>query len=199
MRSIRRAKMEPSHLRSPRGESENECEGRPSLGTGGPPSECTRPPENSRSPLASAGNGGGEPPNLAAVGPAVKPSEKPLTPSKLRQPSAPIMNRFGFKNPITMPFSPRRRGPDVERPTGPVTRSRTADTASGTNRPKGLQRGDGGGGNVKERVAVGSSATPSGRTRRTAAAPAGTSRVNTRSAAAPSSRRLSVRRISFVD
>ena len=95
--------MPRSSRRTSPNESENECEGRPSLGTGGPPSECTKTSfDDARSPLAAAGNAGGEPP-------ASKLPGKTLTPSKMKPPSAPGVSRFGYKPPAGIPLSPRSR------------------------------------------------------------------------------------------
>ncbi|CAM9384876.1 unnamed protein product [Ascophyllum nodosum] len=205
-----RGTMPRSSRRTSPNESENECEGRPSLGTGGPPSECTKTSfDDARSPLAAAGNAGGEPP-------ASKLPGKTLTPSKMKPPSAPGLSNSSLsqnsKNvvarvvaasllPSSRPGSAASgtenadtsRAADAARSPGRTTRSRTAAAAT-DHRKKGLPRGGARGGGDSERGAAGSSAVASGRSRRLGAAPVGTSRVNTRTAmasAAPSSRRLS--------
>eukprot|EP00904_Undaria_pinnatifida_P003873 jgi/Undpi1/13487/HiC_scaffold_8.g03146.m1 len=90
-------------------DSENECEGRLSVGTSGPPSgdqyDCAPAktnPENARSPLTATNNGGEPPPPQAASSAAStgrQANSAPLTPTKVKPPSAPGVSRFGFKPP----------------------------------------------------------------------------------------------------
>lgn len=93
--------------------SENECEGRLSLGTGGPPSDCAANPaskgtaeSSSRSPLTVTNNGG----DTAAAAAAAALTAAAVTPSKAKPPTAPGVSRFGFKPPPGASLSPRRPG-----------------------------------------------------------------------------------------
>lgn len=98
--------MRRSARRASHEDSENECDGRLSLGTAGvspPDYPPAKMPENARSPLTANYNGGDH------AKPAV-PSKLPQagTPSKAKPPTAPGMSRFGFKPPAAGSLSPRR-------------------------------------------------------------------------------------------
>lgn len=163
-RQTRRSPRRASHE-----DSENECEGRLSLGTGGECAPATKPAESARSPLTSANNGGEPPlPEAEAATAARQPSA--LTPSKVKPPMAPGVSRFGFNPATAGSLSPRRPGNDrrgVERAnsqeTNTIVRAAAASllspprmgssSSSGSNGRRGVVSKRSGGADVRATTA----------------------------------------------
>lgn len=166
-------------------DSENECEGRLSLGTGGECAPATKSAESARSPLTSANNGG-EPPLAEAEEATAARQTSALTPSKVKPPMAPGVSRFGFNPATAGSLSPRRPGNDrrgVERAnsqeTNTIVRAASASLLSPPRMGSSSSSGSNGRGGVVSKRSAGADVRAT-----TAAAAAATTSATTRSRSA---------------